>query len=100
MMFCQHPVANAGVAQGADTLGQRIRSGPGQVQSVLTALQKRIEEQRLLMALQVWRSGHCYLLLVRPAKPSCWQYCLRSDDSLLSARPAIARKAAFCVQDA
>ena len=42
-----------GVATGADSIGQRIRSGPAQVQSVLTTLQKRIEEQRLLMALKV-----------------------------------------------
>jgi hypothetical protein len=42
-----------GVATGADSIGQRIRSGPAQVQSVLSTLQKRIEEQRLLMALKV-----------------------------------------------
>lgn len=42
-----------GVATGADSIGQRIRSGPAQVQSVLSTLQKRIEEQRLLVALKV-----------------------------------------------
>ncbi len=60
---------SAGVASSADTLGQRIRSGPAQVHSVLTTLQKRIEEQRLLVALQV-----CCLcfLYCRGSSYACW----------------------------
>mmetsp|Transcript_5393 Transcript_5393/g.15439 ORF Transcript_5393/g.15439 Transcript_5393/m.15439 type:complete len:845 (+) Transcript_5393:278-2812(+) len=46
-----------GVAHGADAVGQRIQSGPRQVQSVLGNLQKRIEEQRLANALREERDA-------------------------------------------
>ena len=41
------------MGQGVGTIQQRIRSGPGQVRAVLTNLQKRLEEERLLALLQV-----------------------------------------------
>ena len=40
----------------ADTVQQRIRQGPSQVQQVLVNLQRRLEDQRLMMALKV----RCY----------------------------------------
>lgn len=43
----------AGVAHGAESVGQQITSGPRRVQSVLASLQKRIEEQRIAKALKV-----------------------------------------------
>ena len=46
-----------GVVTTADTMQQRIRQGPAQVQSVLINLQKRLDEQRLMSALKV--SDHC-----------------------------------------
>ena len=44
---------SAGVVTTADTMQQRIRQGPAQVQSVLLNLQKRLDEQRLMSALKV-----------------------------------------------
>ena len=48
----------AGVVTTADTMQQRIRQGPAQVQSVLLNLQKRLDEQRLMGALKVCNINH------------------------------------------
>ena len=49
----------AGVVTTADTVQQRIRQGPAQVQTVLLNLQKRLDEQRLMSALKVCAGTAC-----------------------------------------
>ena len=66
-------VGAAGVVTTADTVQQRIRQGPAQVQTVLLNLQKRLDEQRLMSALKVCLFGRCNNLWT--CRATCQRRC-------------------------
>jgi hypothetical protein len=72
------------VVTTADTMQQRIRQGPAQVQSVLLNLQKRLDEQRLMSALKV-RNNSTTLL-----HPELWRDDVAAEELVSSGRANVA----------